>query len=69
MSDTYRREKWFRGIRRLFQVDPAAMDLLKREIEIVKRSKSYEGELLQNLKKKKSNRILCYRKRHSIETK
>lgn len=46
MSDANRREKWFRGFRRLLELDSAKTDLIKREIEMVKRSKSYAGDLL-----------------------
>lgn len=46
MSDAHRREKWFRGYRRLLKLDPAKTDALKREIEMAKQSKSYIGDLL-----------------------
>lgn len=46
MSDTHRREKWLRGFRRLLKLDSAKTDLLNREIEMAKQSKSYTGDLL-----------------------
>lgn len=45
MSDTHRREKWFRGYRRLLKLDPAKTDALIREIERAKQSKSYIGDI------------------------
>lgn len=45
MSDSHRREKWFRGYRRLLNLDSATMDLLKKEIELVKHSNSYVGNI------------------------
>lgn len=48
MSDAHRREKWFRGCRRLLKLDSLTTDLLKKEIELVKQSKSYLGELVQS---------------------
>lgn len=47
MGDTRRREKWLRGFRRLLKLDSAKTDLLNREIELVKQSESYRGNLLQ----------------------
>lgn len=43
MSDFQRREKWFRGYRRLLQFDPAKMDSIRNEILMAKQSKSYAG--------------------------
>lgn len=72
MSDANRREKWLRGFRRLLELDSSKTDSIKREIEMVKQSKSYTGDLLQIFQKKQqlANRTLitfCREMQQAIE--
>lgn len=49
MSDLHRRQKWFRGFRRLLELDCVSSDILRREVQLARQSKSYVGKLFQRL--------------------